>query len=498
MNVTEVIALNRPAKDKSAYLLVAWSLLAGLLLGGAAALTRASPYFEWQREVAEMPAVYLGFAMLIAGLCYGLLVPLIRHSLSNSVATRRGLWWGACAVGLIARLVLLSSEPALEDDYHRYLWEGALSARLINPYRVTPAAARQADASTPLGELARSGEAVLMRVNHPGITSNYPPVAQAAFALSHMIAPWNLTSWRLLVLTFDAATLAILVGLLLWIGQDRLWSLLYWWNPIVIKELANSAHMDSLIVMLVLGSLYLSAQRRHFGALLTCGLAIGTKLWPVLLVPLLLRPLERRPWQGLAGLSLIIGMTVLWLAPNWMGGPNPHDGYVAYAQFWRTNSALFPALEDLVGAGLESIGWQAPSWLVARSVIGAGLMVFAVWSAARSDGSASDVHGRAGLVILALVLLSPAQFPWYVIWVIPFAAFQCRATVVAMTALVPLYYASFHYIARGNYVFYADVVVWFVWLPVWLVAAIEVLAMRRRHCSSSPLDRATHGTGEWD
>lgn len=474
------MTLNAASRQNPQWLLVAWGLLAGLLLVGCFVLVWVSPFFDWQREVFDMPAAYLGFGMLFAGLCYGLLVPLIARSLQVPVADRRILWWGACVVGLVARGVLLFSEPALEDDYYRYLWEGALSARLINAYRVTPAAARQADPATAIGRLAQSGDAVLMRVNHPNITSNYPPVAQAAFAVAHLIAPWNLTFWRLLVLAFDSAAWALLIGLLGMAGRDRLWSLLYWWNPLVIKEFANSAHMDALIVMLVLGSLFLSARRWHLPALGVASLAIGAKLWPVLLVPLLLRPWFRRPWLLISGVVVVVGMTVLWLAPSWWGGPNPDDGYVAYARLWRTNSAAFPAVENVIGAVLLHMGWKSEAWLVARGVIGAGLMAFAIWTAIRGDGSVEDLCRRAGLIVLALLLMSPSQFPWYVIWLIPFAPFQGVGSVVVMTTLVPLYYVSFHYISRGNYAFFANVIVWLEWVPVWLAVTAEFVIWKRR------------------
>ncbi len=42
----------------------------------------------------------------------------------------------------------------LEDDYQRYLWDGAVTAAGANPYAVSPQAARALGPATALGRLA--------------------------------------------------------------------------------------------------------------------------------------------------------------------------------------------------------------------------------------------------------------------------------------------------------------------------------------------------------
>ena len=53
------------------------------------------------------------------------------------------------AVGLLARLMMFASEPVLEDDWHRYLWDGASVASGVDPYKFAPA---EATPVTLLGE----------------------------------------------------------------------------------------------------------------------------------------------------------------------------------------------------------------------------------------------------------------------------------------------------------------------------------------------------------
>jgi hypothetical protein len=184
------------------------------------------------------------------------------------------------------------------------------------------------------------------------------------------------------------------------------------------------------------------------------------------------------------------------MLPILAGGPHPHDGFLAFARFWRTNSALFPALEEAIGAILAGLGSAEEAWIFARGVMGGVLMLLAVQVARRPVDGAGDLCQRAGLITLWLVLLSPAQFPWYVIWTIPFVAFRPRWSVAAMTALVPLYYLSFHYLARGQYGFFSQAVVWVIWVPVWMGLVADVLSGRQHRPATSPLSRPGGPPGE--
>jgi hypothetical protein len=454
---------------------VLWLGVGTALMLFAGLLAVYSHRFDWQLPVEQMPAATLGFMMAAAGFAYLSVLPLVRMSVALPAAMQRGLIAVVLAIGLVFRLLLFFSEPALEDDYNRYLWEGALTAHAISPYAVSPRAARRASPKTPLGQLAQQGEPVLARVNHPDNTSFYPPVAQAVFALAYLVSPWNLFAWRVISLASDMATMVLLLLLLREAGRPAIWAALYWWNPIVVKELTNSAHMDGVVVALVLAALLFSAKLRHKWAVFMLGLAVGTKLWPMLLAPLLLR----RLWPGflpvVTGLALLLAMTLLWFVPVLLAGPDLQSGFVAYFQHWTTNSALFPALVELSRLSLRPFGLEAGGWAAARVAIALFLGGLALWQARQPISTADDLMRRAALVTFALVLLSPAQFPWYMIWMIPFLAFRPYWGLLAATVTVPLYYVAFHLLARGEYEVFPSWIVWGIWAPVWLLLGVEAL-----------------------
>ncbi|KAB2920184.1 MAG: DUF2029 domain-containing protein [Hyphomicrobiaceae bacterium] len=466
-------------KPEHFHLWLAWLSLAAVLAAFAAILAANAPRFDWDLPVSQMPAATLALGMSAAGLVFLTVVPLVRASLGLPATTRRSILVLILIVGCALRLSLFFTEPALEDDHNRYLWEGALVANGLSPYAVSPERARGAVPDSRLGTLVRESGPIVDRVNHPNLTSTYPPVAQAAFALAHVISPWNLSAWRAVSLVFDCAAGLLLIALLRQAGRSELWSALYWWNPIVIKELINSAHMEGVLMALVLAALLLLARKRHLGAALVLGLAIGTKIWPVLFVPLFLRPLRLRALPLLAAASALVLMCTLWLLPVYWAGFDAMSGFAAYARQWTTNSALFPLLEAGGARLLTLLGRPVEAAVLARMGIAVVLGAIALHQAWRPLADAEDLMRRAGLIAAALVLLSPAQFPWYMIWMLPFLAFRPLWGLLAVNVTVPLYYLSFHYMARGAYPVFSQYILWVMWVPVWALLALDIHAAVR-------------------
>jgi hypothetical protein len=460
--------------SKRGYLL-AWAAIAAGLALAAGTLVAYRGRFDYAFELVDIPAVALAAGLVLSGLLVLPLPWLIAHTALHERGGSRALLAFVVGVGIVLRAVLFVTEPALEDDYNRYLWDGGVTAHGTNPFAQAPAAAIEQGEATAIGRLAISAGVVMERINHPDLKTIYPPVTQAAFALAHRLAPWSLTAWRLLCLGGEIATLALLLALLGETRRSPLWAALYWWNPLIIKEMINSAHMEAILMPLVLAALLLAVRRRPTGSILLLGLAAGAKLWPVLLAPLLLRPLLAHPARLLASMLLLGAMLVAWALPPLLGGIDDTSGFVAFASHWQTNSALFPALAKLVDATMTLAGWAVPpSGLVARALLGAAVLAIAVGVAWRPWNDATDLMRKAGIVAAALFLLSPAQFPWYAAWMMPFLAFNPMISLLALSALLPIYYSSFHFLAREQYDVFRYGIVWLIWLPAWAALAIEL------------------------
>jgi len=461
--------------------LAAWFVGGILLTAFAVGLAIYSPRFGYAYELGEMPIVWLTAGLVLAGLVYFFaLPPLIAESLACDRQEVRQIMICIVAAGLVARLALFASEPILEDDYQRYLWDGAVTASGHNPYAMSPYEARKEGSA--LADLAHEGEQVTSRINHSSLKTVYPPVTQGAFALAHLIKPWSLTAWRSVLLIFDLVTLTLLLLLLREAARSPLWSALYWWNPIVIKELFNSAHIEAVVVAFTLLALWFALRRRPIASLSSLGFAIGAKLWPVLLLPVLLRRCAQIDRRVMAGAIVAFGAIVtLWAIPLLSDGLGDRSGFVSYFSSWQTGSALFPALERLVAS---VFGWMSLSadWaaLVARGLLALCVAIIALAVSLKPVADADDLLGRASLVVAALVLLSPAQFPWYAVWFAPFLAFRPWTGFLLLTATLPLYYLDFYFIGRDQPEMFSSWIVWIIWLPVWGALAVEAARKSNR------------------
>lgn len=438
-------------------------------------------YFAWEQRLVDIPALQLAGGLIAAGLIYALLFPLIKWTVRANSSKSYKLVGLVLLTGFGLRLMMLPAVPALEDDFYRYLWDGGVTAAGHNPYAFAPARVRTDKVPPAVQQLARQGGLILERVNHPELKTIYPPVAQAAFVVAHWIEPWSLRAWRFVCLAGECASLVFLLLLLGAVGRSRLWVALYWLNPLVIEELMNSAHMEAIVLPFVLAALLLLVRGRPIAATAAIGFAIGAKLWPVMLLPLVLRPLLDKPRRLAAAAALLVLMTMAWAVPPWIGGLGSDSGFVAYATYWQTNSALFQLLQGIVQFLMRGLDVTAttPGMLVR---VGAAVSVaaFAIWLACEPAKEPEAIVARAAMVVLALLLLSPAQFPWYASWVLIFAPLMPLTMHAGLTIFLPLYYASFYLAGINQYAGLNPWLIWLQWLPIWILMLIDARSARRR------------------
>ena len=448
--------------------------------------------FDYDAPLSRVPIVSFVALEVLAGAVYLPLLWLTPRSRSDHRLLALIL-----GVGVAIRILAMLSTPVLEDDFYRYLWDGAVVAGGYDPYRHSPAdvlAAADGEGSTAelsaLSELADASRPVIERINHPQLTTVYPPLAQGIFAFAAAVDSFGLTAWRLTLLLFEAATLVLLYLLLRRTKRSPLWLAIYWWNPLVVKELVNSAHMDALLLPALCGVLLLMLIERRVLACACLALAASIKLWPVLLLPVALRGLVAQPHKLLAGLSAFLAVfagTAWWLYRQ-AGGDS---GLVAYASSWNMNDASFLALDWAVGNALTALGheWIA-SGSVTRVIVVATIVWLGVWLNRDVAGDADALCHRLVVLTAVIFLLSPTQFPWYYTWLVPFLVLAPSPALLLLTVLLPLYYLRFYLDVRDQSRLFDYGIVWLEYLPVWLLLAREWwLSVRQRSTADLVLDR---------
>lgn len=412
-----------------------------VLLVGLAALSHAFPY---GKPPSQTPLLqYVALALVGCGVWACLPRLLTRPAIGRAPVVT------VLLLGLAMRGAMFVSLPVLEDDSYRYLWDGAVTARGIDPYKYAPADAGQAilligtEPSVPSEDLielrALADEQALnhSRINYPFVATIYPPLAQAAFAVAHTVDPFGMYGWRLVLLSADLTTFWLLLRLLKARGRNQMWASLYWWNPMVIVHGFGAGHMDLLLLPFLLSALLFAQHRKLAISSVALAGAAAVKLWPILLFPLFVRPILRRPAKLLALSALFMTVTLLALLPQLIHALRPEAGLNAYASEWRTHAFLFAILEDAVFSSFEAPG-QLARVTVAVSVLAlTGLLALRF---------ADDVERLPILVLIvtaSLIFLSPTGYPWYLIWVAPLLAFFPHPGLLCPTGLAPLYWLRF-------------------------------------------------------
>ena len=375
-----------------------------------------------------------------------------------------------CAAGLAMRLAWFGSPAPIEDDFYRYLWDGALVANGLNPYDLSPRdvlTGLEAGGLDPLlARLAAEGKDVLSKINFPSLRTIYPGTAQAAFSLAYWIKPWSLDALRFVFLVADCVTLILSIALLRGLGANPLWAGLYWCNPFVSTVLIGAAHADVLIAPFVLGALLLvTAGRAGLGGA-SLALATGVKLWPVLLVPLLTRLMLRQPGKLIRALTAFTVMTVLLAGPLVWSSFDSDGGLRAYASTWANNNAVFAWLKEI----LAFVTDEADAGALLRLAFAGLAVAIALLTPRRRVTDLQDLSSRALIISAAVFYCSPAQFPWYASWFLPLAAILQSWPLLIVSVLLPAYYLFFPSWQTSMFPFFIFGAAFLHWLPLlWLL-----------------------------
>ena len=267
-------------------------------------LATLSQWFSWYTPPSGRPVWTFLVLMTLAFLLHFRALKIAIELKDNRIAVR----W-IVLFGLGYRLLLLPSHPIQEIDIYRYMWDGIVTADGQNPYRFSPddiLHAEARDCAANMEQLVRlrdSSDAVhttLSRVHFSHLTTIYPPISQAVFAIAAAITPprayveFRRFVTKMFIVLFDVWAMFGLLALLQHFRKPPGWLICYAWSPLVLKEFANSGHLDSIAVAFTIWAVvfWSRALRQNSAPLLSAaavllGLAVGAKLSPVVAVPVI-------------------------------------------------------------------------------------------------------------------------------------------------------------------------------------------------------------------
>jgi len=344
---------------------------------------------------------------------------------------------------LVFRLLAAVGEPALSDDVHRYVWDGRVQLHGIHPYSLAP--------DDPTLEHLRDDN--WEKINHRQLKTIYPPLSQMLFLVLAATGAGPV-GFKLALGLIDFAVVLALARLLRTLGLPRDRLILYAWNPLAVMETAGSGHVEPLgVVFVLLAAAWIIDRRPGLSTLALAG-AVHVKLLPLALIPGYLRRYRLRE------ILLLVAILVALALPYALTGPAVGSGLFAYAEHWEFNSSVYAGVRGLLGA-VDSgdtlkpfIGWlkelPGAGWIswdlvyrlawpdpLARVIVALAALIWIVHLTFRPG---LDAARESFLVLAGLIVLSPTVHPWYVLWVLPFAAAYLSWPWLIFGALVVLTY----------------------------------------------------------
>lgn len=368
----------------------------------------------------------------------------------------RYLW---AALGL--RALLLVALPELSDDFWRYLWDGRLLNHGVNPYAYTPSELLE----MPIYEEAHLAQ-LYPQLNSPNFYSVYPPVAQALFAAATYYFPtyvWgSVVALHGLVLLLEGGTIFGLVKLLDILERPRYWAFIYAFNPLIIIELSGNLHTESLLAFCLVAMGYAWAQKRYAWSAVALAMAVGAKIIPLLLLPLVLRRLWF--WKGVAYCSLVMGL-VIGVFALFYDLPlllKTRESMALYFQHFEFNSSVYYYLRYVVlyeywrlwdyHHYFMNVTWVEESlrldWYVGlRKLLPVVMVVAIVWSSLRHQSTRS--FWTLALWGFALHLFfSTTVHPWYLTPLVLLSVLTPYRFPLIWSGLIGLTYISYQ---GGNF-----------------------------------------------
>jgi alpha-1,6-mannosyltransferase len=385
------------------------------------------------------PSFFIPLA--VAGVAYLLA---IREFFSTPEFPKRVIVFGL-AMSALWQVQFLRMPPGVDDDIHRYVWDGRVQRLGYNPYIVVP--------NDPA--LARLHTSETRTLNNPEVPSPYPAGAQLFFRAVTMIHE-STFALKLAFVVCDFAVVFVLLDVLRRTRRAEHWVLGYAWHPLLALEVAGNGHVDIVGVLLLLVSAASLLRRWRAVAAMSFGLAVAVKLLPIVLLPLYWKRVRVRD-GALA--AIVFGLLYV---PFLNHGRIPIGSLGTYVQRFRFNDPVFATLERVT----------APQ-VVAGLAVFVGFLT-AIWMRRKSAESASDAFAWP---MAASLLCAPVIYPWYMLWLLPFIRSTSTAPIMIWTlSIIPTYYV-WHLRTVGRPWLVPD---WIMMLEYGFVAvAAAIVALRR-------------------
>ncbi|MBC7651190.1 MAG: hypothetical protein H7101_05525 [Deinococcales bacterium] len=266
---------------------------------------------------------------------------------------------------------------------------------------------------------------------------------QLFFWISAFVGGFNVTAniiiIKLLIALVDIGGMIVLAKLLQHFKLPIGLLLLYALNPSVILEGAGNAHFEVVQVTFVCLAIYLIINQKFIAGSSVFGLAIITKLIPIILLPLFIKYFGFKRGMLFCGIALLVVV-------------------ISFLPF--VNTTFLQGFSSTIGLYFQSFEFNASLYYIARkigylekgfnyiSVIGPMLMlrflsIYAIIFFVLQKISSKQLVTLGMIVLSLFYALSTTVHPWYIINLLPLALLANKLYVVVWVGIAFVSYNAY-------------------------------------------------------
>ena len=215
------------------------------------------------------------------------------------IQQQKGKFWLLAGIGVLFRFIFIGVIPNLSQDFYRFIWDGRMVIKNINPYLFTPEDfLNNLSAASRLGSMVAQDQYINQAqelYNGMGSLngshySNYPPINQLCFAVAALFAGKSILGsaivMRVLIILADIGILYFGRKILINLKQNPDKIFWYFLNPFIIIELTGNLHFEGVMLFFLIWALYLLQQKKWMCSAVVLGVSVSVKLIPLLFLPL--------------------------------------------------------------------------------------------------------------------------------------------------------------------------------------------------------------------
>jgi len=340
------------------------------------------------------------------------------------------------------RLVLMLAMPGLSNDFYRFIWDGRLILKGLNPYLSLPSEFIGNGNLKMLGPDAPelyAGQGSLSPYNY----TVYPPLNQLFFLVSVALFPESIFGsvivLRIFIILADIGIIIFGSKILKQLNIPHSNIILYALNPFIILEFTGNLHFEGVMLFFLVLAIYFMLNEKHLQSAVFFAGAISIKLIPLIFLPLFLRKLGQRNLIRYSVMVIITLMVISFPLINTEVIKNFMTSIDLYFRKFEFNASLYYIIRWI---GFQTIGWN----IIQKVGPLLGLVSFIsilMFSIIPRNEYTKQLFVSMLLVITIHYFLSTTVHPWYIATPLLLSIFTRYRFVLLWSFLVMLSYSAY-------------------------------------------------------